>query len=266
MANEKLKFLMNNYSKFSPSKKAYIKRVLTSMRRKSQNWQKGKSEEMIDEWSFTNSEFNVREMDRYTKCELCGQPENIFQFRIQNELTGQSIWTGSVCITNFSIPVYDSEGKRIEKEKDIEDIFKDNVKDIKEQKRLDLLKSLINDINTMGKEQGFENEYKLTQENEEDGVFTLKQLKMISAMYLKVYNDFISEDYINLFKVNMRLKRNKEELLKLEPFHWCQFYPIFGKYIFIKKNGFTDEVRQKAMNIISYYRPEYLDNFLKKVG
>jgi hypothetical protein len=265
MINEKLKLLVSNYHNFSPAKQAYIKRVILSMRGKSKHNQKGKTMLMVDEWHFTNSPENVREMDRYTKCELCGQPENIFQFKIRNKLTNQHIWTGSVCIKNFSIKVFRDNGDEITDEREIDTIFVNNVSELKEQKRLDLLHSLISDINQQGKEKGLA-EYKMSDDNKDSGVFTVKQLKLISLLYLKVYDDFISEDYISLFKVNMRLKRNKEELLKLQPFHWGQFFPIFGKYIFVEKNGFNDEVKQSVINIISHYRPEYLDNFMKKVS
>ena len=106
----------------------------------------------------------------------------------------------------------------------------------------------------------------MTEDNLEQGIFTLKQLKLISAKYRDVYGDFISDDYISLFKINMRLKRNKEELLRLKPFHWAQFFPIFGKYIFIEKNGFTEEMRKKAENILRYYKPEQVEKFINKIG
>jgi hypothetical protein len=262
MANEKLHYLIKNYTRFSPAKQAYIKRVILSMRRYSREIRK--TPLMIDEWRFIDLPDNVREVD-YFKCELCGQPENVYQFRIQNTVTGGYIWTGSVCIENFSIPVYNKEGERVTDEEEISEIFKSNVKDMKEQKRIDLIKSLINDINEMSKLNGGNVEYKLTDKNEE-GVFTLKQMKFISSLYLKAYGDFISDDYIELFKVNMRLKANKETLKSLEPYQWGQFYPILGKYMFESKHGFTEDIKNKTISIIKYYKPEKVEKFLKKVG
>jgi len=255
VSNERLIFMIENYNNFSGARQAYIKRVILSLRPLS--FEKKNTKVMIDEWYFQNLSENVREVN-YLNCELCGQPENVYQFRIVNKITNNYIWTGSVCIENFSIPVYNKTGKLVTSEKEINDIFKDNKKDIKEQKRLVLIESLINDINKSGKN------FTMTDENREKGVYTLKQLKFISLLYKEVYDNFIPEDYISLFKVNMRLKRNTTELLNLKPFHWAQFYPIFGKYMFDTKHGFTNDVRISAKNIINKYRPEYLENFLKK--
>lgn len=258
----RLHYMVENFNKFSGAKQAYIRRVLKSLMVKSK--EKENAEIMINEWSFINKPENVREVN-YLKCNLCGQPENVYQFRITNKVTGNHIWTGSVCIENFSIPVFDTEGKRIEDEKEIEVIFKSNVKEMKEQKRLELINSLLEDLNNISKEKGWDG-YKPTDDNKEKGIFTLRQMKYISFLYNKAFNNFISDDYISLFKVNMRLKRNKDELKELQPYQWGQFSPMLGKYMFKPEHGFTEEVRKKAIKIMSYYKPENVEKFTKKVG
>jgi hypothetical protein len=267
MENNRLIEMINNYNSYSASKKAYIKRVLSSLREKSS--ERKDLVVMVNEWSFENKDENIREVD-YIQCELCGQPENVYQFKIINKVTNEYIWTGSVCIENFSIPVY-NKGKRLTNEDDINKIFKQNVKEIKEQKRLELIKAFIDNLNKpstiiyLDRPVRYFKPYTMTKTNTEDGVYTLAQLKLIAAKYSDKYDNFITDDYISLFKVNMRLDKNKETLRELKPYQWAQFYSVLGKYMFTEENGFTEEVKQKAINNMKYYRPEYLSRFLKKI-
>jgi hypothetical protein len=260
MEETKLQKLIRGYHSFSHARKAYIRRVLVSLRDKSK--EREDAIKMVDEWSFTNSIENVREVEYgFSKCQLCNHPENVYQYRIRNSETNQTIWTGSVCITNFAIPVYKDNGERVTSDEEIDEIFKENVKEIKEQRRLELISALIDDINTNA-----EKPYTPTDDNKDKGVYTLKQMKLISVMYNKANGNFISDDYISLFKVNMRLKRNKEELQELAPYQWVQFEPILGKYMFDEKHGFNKDMMKRALGIIEKYKPEKKEKFMKKVG
>lgn len=263
MTNKKLLDLIKNFDSFNSTKKAYIARVIDNLRKKS--YHKNDKELMVNEWLFIDHPDNIRELVEHEECQLCGKPENIYQFRIQNKITMEHIWTGSICIKNFSIPVFDSDGERIKSVQKMDSIFNTNIKELKEKKRLELIKILIEGINKELKKKGSDRNYQMTYSNKKEGSFTAKQMKFLARLYKDVYDDFIPEEYIKLFKINMRMGRNKEELKSFTAFQWAQFSPILHKSHYCEKKGFTEEKKQSAINIVKYVREEYHDSLMKKI-
>jgi hypothetical protein len=56
----------------------------------------------LQEWVYSGSAFDRGR--RRAHCELCGQPDIRYQFRIANRSTGHELLVGSECITRFEMP------------------------------------------------------------------------------------------------------------------------------------------------------------------
>lgn len=96
--------LVNDKS-ISPIKRGYIKRCFNNLSNKSSNKLNESSSiddylKIIDEWFFIPSVNNFRVVSG-CNCELCGRPENIYQFRLINKVNNNALWIGSSCIKNM---------------------------------------------------------------------------------------------------------------------------------------------------------------------
>jgi hypothetical protein len=64
----------------------------------------------FEEWYFTEEIIDHEEP--IETCELCGQKELRYHFKIQNDLTGNTLWVGSHCILKFDVAVFE-DGRRL---------------------------------------------------------------------------------------------------------------------------------------------------------
>ena len=127
--NEELKILLETYTNLSGVRQGYVKRVIDSLKTKSSYNGKdirkiSECMKMIGEYNFKNTKENKRIVDNL-QCELCGKPENVYQFRIVNSVTGQQIWTGSTCILKFGVKVYNTKNQLVLTDSEKEEIFKE---------------------------------------------------------------------------------------------------------------------------------------------
>jgi hypothetical protein len=69
--------------------------------------------EAFREWKFTGGYEDHQTPDE--TCELCEHEDLRYQFEIENENNGNTLWVGSVCIHRFDIAVYE-DGRRLSKQ------------------------------------------------------------------------------------------------------------------------------------------------------
>jgi hypothetical protein len=66
--------------------------------------------EAFEEWHFTGEQEDHGAP--IETCELCGQDELRYHFKIQNQFTNRTLWVGSHCILKFDVAVYEN-GRRL---------------------------------------------------------------------------------------------------------------------------------------------------------
>jgi len=240
------------------NKRGYLERALSSLKKNSQNSELNQELEMIKEWIFQCSPENMRVIKSGTNCELCGKNDNVYQYQIINYTTKRRLWVGSSCIMNFNIPSYDELGKRLEGE-NLRKLFEKMVRSTKENQRVELLKDFSLQLSEDSK-----GKFKPYDSCLNDGFYSIKMIKYLSVVYYDIHKEFIPVEYLQLMKVNMRLKKNKDELHKFSSFHWSQFVPILSGNFFIEKYGFTEEVRKDTRTRIKRYSPELMGEFMSK--
>jgi len=240
------------------TKRGYLERALSSLKKNSQNSELNQEFEMIKEWVFQFAPENMRVIKSGTNCELCGKNDNVYQYQIINYTTKRRLWVGSSCIMNFNIPSYDELGKRLEGE-NLRKLFEKMVRSTKENERVELLKEFTSRL-----VEDSDGKFKIYEPSFNDGFYTIKQIKFMSAIYYEVHKEIIPIEYMQLFKVNMRLKKNKDELHKFTCFHWSLFVPILAGTFFEPKYGFTERIRTDTRKRIKIYSPELLGEFMSK--
>ena len=116
-------FLIENYDNISGVLKGYLSRALENLKNNSSKnyylytdvydeYDINTINEMLDEWIFVDNPNNFK-IKASEKCQLCGRPDSIYQFRLVNTKNNKELWVGSTCIINFALKVY-SEGELID--------------------------------------------------------------------------------------------------------------------------------------------------------
>ena len=239
-----------NFSELSEIKKEVL---IENLNKLSQEWY---FKDIPDNWRITYNE----------NCQICGKPDNVYQYRIINKLNNNHLWVGSRCILKFSIEII-SNNKVISNEDDKRKVF--NKKKLTEPERI---KSLLDQINYVNSE--MKRQYTLgilTKEpkyftvsnfSKREGKFFIDFIKRFAYWYKNLHIDddlnggFIPNDVIKLFKVDMKLKINQEAVKsnKFTAFHFLQFEPILkSKSIYTPKYGFTKEVAVEALRQYDKY-------------
>lgn len=265
-----IEMLIENINSQSERKKTYLRRIITSLRRKSSDKYKHIGAlstndmviEMLKEWIFIHSSSNIREVNGLN-CELCNHPDTIYQYRIKNTKTDEAIWTGSSCILNFSIDV-SVDGKILDKDKDKEAYFRGQVADIKDTKRKSAILDLIQSINVNLPEN--EISFVPTEKNVSTGVYSMKQILLITRLYHIAFDEFIPTESIELFKISFRIKKNKEAFEELEYWQICQLFPIVSKSILQKEEYFPKEKRRKCYIYLGKNSPFLLKKLKRMLG
>lgn len=227
-------YLLNNYYRISGVLRGYLNRALFSLKENSSKnyyiynelddeYYLDTIQEMLDEWIYID-DFNNFKLKASEKCQLCGRPDSIYQFRLFNTKNEKELWVGSTCIINFALKVY-SEGELIDYSnmRAINKIFNKYKLSSKTLNKLNLMRNFIFEI--------IDNKYKTdivkmmcldpmvdpekrddyvnrlyirtielrrkginhqdiyipTQLNFEKGIFNLKQLKRIFKIYTNYY-------------------------------------------------------------------------------
>lgn len=224
---------------------------------------------LIYQWKFINSPNNVRYCkDNKQVCELCGRPENVYQYKIINESKSKpiQIWVGSTCIKRFNIPIIDN-GKYISNKRDINHIFKDYIKNNSIKDNSDNIIRLIDWINKNINS----NQVIITPENINSRRYTLNQVNYISVKYYKITGEYLPPEYYPQFNIDFNLNENINKIKTFSKVNYRLFIYYAGvmpEKFYSEKYGFDNNVIDKIIKSIPYndYDYELLASFFTKLS
>ncbi len=156
----------------------------------------------------------------YTSCELCGHPDIRFSFTIHNKENGNELKVGSECITKF-IEV-DDQGAIIRDPVHKRKVLNKNVKKLIIGKKAE---GVINNLLAIKKkDSSFPADSFLERFDSKKG-FSIKQMKWL----LRECRINGIEYDIDNYKLNLRKKKEKEQLMNLERWQFDKLKPIIPK-------------------------------------
>lgn len=174
----------------------------------------------VEDNRVSRKEQEAADRGAYPSCELCNHPEIRFSFIIRNIENDHELKVGSECITKF-IEV-DANGEVIRDPIKKREILKKGVRKlIRDNKTKEVIKNI---LAIQRKDQTFDAKSFLDRLDTRNG-FTIKQIKLLFFLFKK-YN--ISY-WVSNYKVNLRRKREQQQLMELKEWQFNKLKPIIPK-------------------------------------
>lgn len=169
----------------------------------------------LKEWKYLGDAYDLDFAEEV--CQLCDHPGIRYQFEIVNTLNGNSLLIGSECINRFDIGVMDNDGATLQGEKAKKKVSRDRNKLISDAK----LRSVINTlVELSNKDDRFDINNFIDYYKEREA-FTPKQLSLLIDRLDKYQIEYNK----NYFKLTIRRKREKEQLLEMDSFKILKLWP-----------------------------------------
>lgn len=178
-------------------------------------------EAALSEWGYTGDSV----IQPGSKCNICGQTDLVYLFKIRNMENGNSLWIGSDCIRRFavedtkSIAIYDSNGDRIMDDIEIDKVLKDDLKSlIKDAKAIRVL----NILNDLHEKTGDPYVNSLYDQYANLGKFTPRQIVWLDHAMQKAHIEYTPTDFMvdvsNPFYINHVLNMGANSLTVLKKY------------------------------------------------
>lgn len=157
----------------------------------------------VKEWKYTG--MVTDHLYTIETCQLCDQSQLRYHYEIVNRVTDNTLQVGSSCIKKFDITVLDEQGNELHgKERDEQ--LKKGLTEVQQEMMLNPIRQL------WRKEESQQDYIQLIAEDFKiDGTFSPKRLRYLFNLMNK--NDV--EYYPHIYKINLRTKVAKEELLSM---------------------------------------------------